>query len=168
MPYFQDETTEKSGYAGFWWRVLSYLIDAIILAIVAAIIDAVASLSTDGRIVVAVVLAFVYGTSLIATKAQTIGMMITRLHVESADGAKITLNQAGIRAGFYSMLLLISNLYHHKSYANPTPSQTRHELHDVLIQVLFAAPALLDGLWILWDKRKQTLHDKVAKTVVKR
>jgi len=25
---------------------------------------------------------------------------------------------------------------------------------------------LLDGLWMLWDKEKQTLHDKAAKTVV--
>jgi uncharacterized RDD family membrane protein YckC len=24
----------------------------------------------------------------------------------------------------------------------------------------------LDGLWQLWDERKQTLHDKVARTVV--
>jgi uncharacterized RDD family membrane protein YckC len=26
--------------------------------------------------------------------------------------------------------------------------------------------ALLDGLWPLWDKRNQSLHDKIAKTVV--
>lgn len=27
-------------------------------------------------------------------------------------------------------------------------------------------PALLDGLWPLWDKRRQTWHDKVASTLV--
>ena len=28
------------------------------------------------------------------------------------------------------------------------------------------AARLLDGLWMLWDKQKQTLHDKVAGTIV--
>jgi len=27
---------------------------------------------------------------------------------------------------------------------------------------------LLDGLWPLWDKKRQTLHDKVVRTVVLR
>ena len=27
-------------------------------------------------------------------------------------------------------------------------------------------PALVDYLWPLWDKKNQTLHDKLAKTVV--
>ncbi len=26
--------------------------------------------------------------------------------------------------------------------------------------------SLLDDLWMLWDKQKQTLHDKIAGTIV--
>lgn len=32
----------------------------------------------------------------------------------------------------------------------------------------FSAPTLLDGLWPLWDQRNQSLHDKVANTLVVR
>jgi uncharacterized RDD family membrane protein YckC len=38
------------------------------------------------------------------------------------------------------------------------------------VQILLAIPcglgSLLDALWILWDPRKQTLHDKAAHTLV--
>jgi uncharacterized RDD family membrane protein YckC len=40
---------------------------------------------------------------------------------------------------------------------------------DVVFRVgtmLFVIPILVDDLWPLWDKQKQTLHDKVAGTVV--
>lgn len=170
MPYFPTENLEKiQGYAGFWWRVLAYLIDVIILGIVVAVIASAASLSTDGRVVLAVIFAFVYGTAFIATRSQTLGMMVTRLRVEGVDGAKVTWNQAAVRTAFYSALLLISDLYHRgKTYSHPTPAQQRHEIHNLGLLLLFALPELLDNLWMLWDKRKQTIHDKVAKTVVKR
>jgi uncharacterized RDD family membrane protein YckC len=171
MPYFPaaETVTGTHGYAGFWWRVLAYLIDVIILGIVVAIISSAAKLSADTRVAVAVILAFAYGTTFIATKSQTLGMMLTRLHVESADGLKVTWNQAAVRTGFYSLLLLFSDLYHRgKTYSHPTAAQQRREVHNLGILLLFALPELLDTLWMLWDKRKQTIHDKVAKTVVKR
>ena len=51
----------------------------------------------------------------------------------------------------------------------------RRQLLDVGFQVLGAVPiislltpvvSVLDKLWLLWDPRRQTLHDKVADTVV--
>lgn len=170
MPYFPTQELEKiQTYAGFWWRVLAYLIDVIILGIVVALIGSGASLSTDGRVVLAVMFAFAYGTVFIAIRSQTPGMMVTRLRVESADGSKVSWNQAAIRTAFYSALLLVSDLYHRgKTYSHPTAAQQRREVHNLGILLLFALPELLDNLWMLWDKKKQTLHDKVAKTVVKR
>jgi uncharacterized RDD family membrane protein YckC len=35
-----------------------------------------------------------------------------------------------------------------------------------LFWVALSIPAILDGLWPLWDKRRQTWHDKVAGTLV--
>ena len=123
MPYFPTENFEKiQGYAGFWWRVLAYLIDVIILGIVVAVIASAASISAPtAASSLAVILAFVYGTAFIATRSQTLGMMVTRLRVEGVDGAKVTWNQAAIRTAFYSALLLISDLYHRgKTYSHPT------------------------------------------------
>jgi uncharacterized RDD family membrane protein YckC len=169
MPYFPTEGIAPSdGYAGFWWRVLAYLIDVIILGIIVAIIGSAASMGNVARVILAVAFAFIYGTFFITTRSQTIGMMITRLRVESVDGTKVTFNQAAIRTGFYAALLLLSDLYHRKSYVHPTVAQQRKELHNLGILLLFALPEILDSAWMLWDKRKQTVHDKVAKTVVKR
>jgi len=51
----------------------------------------------------------------------------------------------------------------------------RRQLLDVGFQVLGAVPiislltpvvSILDKLWLLWDPRRQTLHDKVADTLV--
>lgn len=32
--------------------------------------------------------------------------------------------------------------------------------------MLWLIPGILDNLWPLWDRRGQTVHDKVARTVV--
>lgn len=37
-----------------------------------------------------------------------------------------------------------------------------------LFWVVLYVPGLVDGLWALWDKRRQTWHDKVARTFVVR
>jgi uncharacterized RDD family membrane protein YckC len=170
MPYFPEETvTTTSGYASFWWRFLSLLIDSIILAIVGAIIGSAGSLSTTSRVILAIALAFAYATLLIGFKSQTLGMMVTKLHVEGVDGTKVTLNQAAIRSAFYSALLVIPDLHRSgKRYAHPTAAQARREVHSLGIQFLLTLPLIVDCLWMLWDKKKQTVHDKVAKTVVRR
>jgi uncharacterized RDD family membrane protein YckC len=36
----------------------------------------------------------------------------------------------------------------------------------MLFWIAFSIPGILDGLWPLWDKRRQTWHDKVAGTLV--
>jgi uncharacterized RDD family membrane protein YckC len=41
-------------------------------------------------------------------------------------------------------------------------------LFGYLLTLLCAVPGLLDGLWPLWDKRRQALHDKVVNSVVER
>jgi uncharacterized RDD family membrane protein YckC len=51
-------------------------------------------------------------------------------------------------------------------YVNPTTAQLNRELHAELIFFVFLIPHLIDLLWVAWDKRNQTLHDKFAQTVV--
>jgi uncharacterized RDD family membrane protein YckC len=46
------------------------------------------------------------------------------------------------------------------------PSAGRYFI-TVVFGILYM-PALLDYLWPLWDKRHQTLHDKVANGIVVR
>jgi len=38
---------------------------------------------------------------------------------------------------------------------------------ELVIGVLrISLASLVDDLWMLWDKQKQTLHDKIASTIV--
>jgi uncharacterized RDD family membrane protein YckC len=39
---------------------------------------------------------------------------------------------------------------------------------EFLLFILFIVPWIIDILWPLWDRQKQTLHDKMAGTVVLR
>ena len=41
-------------------------------------------------------------------------------------------------------------------------------LVTLVLWIAFYLPGLLDGLWPLWDRKKQSLHDKMVGTVVVR
>jgi hypothetical protein len=73
-----------------------------------------------------------------------------------------------LRTAAYCAFLFLSNLYHLTTYKNPTAAQTSHERHELLIALIVVVPHALDLLWAAWDRNRQTLHDKVASTVVVR
>jgi len=78
---------------------------------------------------------------MLASQGQTLGNMAAgTIVVDAATGAPVTSGKAWARSAM-----------------------------DVVFRVgtmLFVIPILVDDLWPLWDKQKQTLHDKVAGTVV--
>jgi hypothetical protein len=59
-------------------------------------------------------------------------------------------------------------VYHHVVYLNPTAQQKLELQHAELILLSLSIPHYLDLLWPLWDRQNQTLHDKVASTLVVR
>jgi uncharacterized RDD family membrane protein YckC len=71
-----------------------------------------------------------------------------------------------VRSATYTCLLLIGSLYHFQTFKNPTAQQTTRAAHQALILFALLVPHFLDLLWAAWDKNNQTLHDKVAKTIV--
>lgn len=156
---------QQSPYAGFWLRVGGWLIDWLILAIVNAIIsralDAVAFLRVtfhthtvstgvttrhvDHLSVLASILNLVillgYGMLFCgSSRGQTPGMMVIRARaVDAQTGAPIGYARALGRAAF-----------------------------EILLFVLLFVPWVVDMLFPAWDARRQTLHDKVSRTVVVR
>jgi uncharacterized RDD family membrane protein YckC len=42
----------------------------------------------------------------------------------------------------------------------------KHLVFGMLLVVLYPLPQLLNLLWAVWDKKRQTLHDKIADTIV--
>jgi uncharacterized RDD family membrane protein YckC len=171
MPYFAGEEpfAKETGLAGYWWRVLGYIIDAIILVVVALPFRA-AHLGHDASSIISAVIAFVYlGAFLTLMNGQTLGMRAVSLRcVDDASRSTLARNQVLKRTSLYCLLLLINGFYTVKTYTNPTSHQRLVQgQHEGLLIVLYL-PLLLDLLWPIWDKKNQTLHDKFASTVVLR
>ncbi len=152
-----------SEYASYGARLGGWLIDWLILAIVNAVINRVlvkvaflrvsftTHTTTSGVTVyhhqhisvlaelINVAIILLYGTFLCGSpRGQTLGMMVVRAKAVDGDtGAPIGFARALGRAAF-----------------------------ELLLFVLLFIPWVVDMLWPAWDVRRQTLHDKVTRTVV--
>jgi uncharacterized RDD family membrane protein YckC len=170
LPQYPNESTSTNGYvlAGFWKRFLGFFIDGLILY---AIVDLPLRLTRAGIVATvagAAVATFFYGSLFIGYgHGQTPGMRAVSVRCVDEDGAtELVYPRAARRALAYGVLVIIPSLYHYTTYAHPTTLQLRHEYHAFLIVLVLSLPHFLDLLWVAWDKRNQTLHDKFARTVV--
>lgn len=172
-PVYQGVSANQPRIAGFWWRVLAFVLDQIVVGLVVDVFlhssSSITFLEGAGVSVVAFFLYF--GLMVGLARGQTLGMMICHLRVVNAtDGGPASFNQAIARAAFYSVLLFIASIYHYtaKRTSNLTEQQAEVVVRHGLIYLALAAPHLIDLIWAAWDKRRQTLHDKFAKTIVLR
>jgi uncharacterized RDD family membrane protein YckC len=95
---------------------------------------------------VAVLIAFLYYWLQHAKWGRTLGKRAvgTRL-VRMSDGGAVSWGQAAWRAGFSILFAVVINM---------------------LTCGFGGILALIDPAWLLWDRRRQALHDKVARTLV--
>ena len=124
--------------ADWWKRLVALIIDGIVLGVVADLIGLVLGFHRFTLVVFDVALGFVYyGVLNGSNRGQTVGKMALRIQVRSETGGPL-----GIGAGFVRYAVVF------------------------VLTLLCGIPELLDGLWPLWDKQRQTWHDKVVKSVV--
>jgi len=173
LPYFPMDTVPPpriEDVANFWWRLLSFVIDSIILAVATGIPEHLAGASHTAAALVSVATAFVYFTAFLASgKNQTPGMMVVQIHcVNERDRGPVDAAHAALRSLAYCLLVLIGSFYTYTRHLYPTPAQTTEQAHDAVIALSLFIPHYLDLLWAAWDPKRQTLHDKVAHTVVLR
>lgn len=128
--------SKSTNYAGFWIRFLAYLIDAIILGVVAGLLfgntcpeTGYCSSYEGWRMIIP--LGYVYGFWV--WKSATPGKMALKLRIIDEKGAPLGPKTAAMR---------------------------------LLGYVVSTITLGIGFLWIAWDKEKQGLHDKVAKTHV--
>ena len=145
-------------YAGFWIRVAASIIDSLVLAplyipLAIRIVDRLhITSSTDvssidfaqvsgeliGWALVLQFVRYVYELVMIGQWNATVGKFAVGIRVRQTDGSPATWREAALRP-----------------------------LLELVIGVLrLSLVSLLDDLWMLWDKQKQTLHDKIAGTIV--
>ncbi len=152
------------GYAEWWKRLVAAIIDGFVINIPAYIIMTVFSFGFAASTTVTIdpntgvitggsssffatfilawlmiaIIGVAYYAYLHGTKGQTLGKMAMKIKVvDEANGEVIGISRAVVRA------LVPYGLY-----------------------ILFVIPALIDGLMPLWDPKKQSIHDKVAKSIV--
>jgi uncharacterized RDD family membrane protein YckC len=152
------ETIAPPAYAGFWIRVLASIIDSLVLAplyiplAIRAIDRMHITSSTDvstidfsqvggevaGWALVLLFVRYLYELVMIGQWNATVGKFAVGIRVRRTDGSPATWREAALRP-----------------------------LLELVIGVLrLSLASLLDDLWMLWDKQKQTLHDKIASTIV--
>lgn len=148
--------------SGWWRRVGSSIVDALVLlpvALLTLLVDHHGSWNGTGFTVwsanssvtptlikaagSAIYLYFLWTTR----NGETLGNRATGTRVVMADGSPITSDAALKRVGVITALAIAP-------------------LAGAALVTLAGLGGLLDRLWPLWDPRKQTLHDKVAETIV--
>jgi uncharacterized RDD family membrane protein YckC len=172
-PVYQSDLTNQPRIAGFWWRVLAFVLDEIVINVVLYVAFHSANTITylQGAVISVVAYFLYFGLMVGLAKGQTLGMMVCRMRVVNAtDRGPVSFNQAMTRAALYCVLLLLASIYHYsaRNTTNLTEAQKETVLRHGVIWLALATPHLLDLLWAAWDKQRQTLHDKFAKTVVVR
>jgi uncharacterized RDD family membrane protein YckC len=129
-------------YGGFWIRVVAYIIDGVLIGIVAGIIDAILHINlTDPQnpsygagLGVNLVLSFAYFVGMWSYQGATLGQRIFKLKVVDANTSQpISLGKAALRW----VGLLVSLLV-----------------------------CLVGVIWVAFDARKQGWMDKIAGTLV--
>ncbi|MBS1871104.1 MAG: RDD family protein [Actinobacteria bacterium] len=123
-------------------RLAAEFIDGILVGVVAAILG-LAIHSLSAYYVIAVIGSLLYAVLLLGRtgehNGQTLGKQWLSLRVVSTSGEPVTF---GIACKRELLGRFLPNL------------------------VTFGLYGLVDSLWILWDARKQTLHDKIGGTYV--
>jgi len=154
-------------YSGFWRRALSWLIDRVLVGVVAIIVDpsgwravtdaanrwslsrSPADLTELTRQVgpvalLMVVIWSIYQVIMIGAWGATVGKFAVGVRVRKVDGSTVAWREASLRPLLQLGVSLLSLV--------------------AQIGIL----SLVDYLWMLWDRQKQTLHDKLAGTIVVR
>jgi uncharacterized RDD family membrane protein YckC len=132
--------------AGFGARLGASLIDAVILAVPMLVLLVVGRgpLAAGGLAQTALgqAMAIVYGGWLVARYGRTVGMRALNIRVVPLEPRdELGAGQAWLRAAAFNL-----------------PS---------MLPVVGVMWVFVDCLWMLWDKpNQQTLHDKIARTVV--
>jgi uncharacterized RDD family membrane protein YckC len=170
LPYFpmdRPPASVETNLAGFWWRALGFVIDTILLGLVTTLPAHQMSINFYVGAVLAIVVGYFYWFLLIAFWGATIGMRVASIRcVDMKDRGSVGPRQAAVRSAAYSVLFALGSFYHYTTYAHPTTAQSKLTGEHVALLYCLAIPHLLDLLWVAWDKKNQSLHDKVAGTLV--
>ena len=142
-------------YAGWWQRAGAEILDQIFVTLPLSIAMAIMDVPRTAASVALGLAVFLYNWTLDSEPGgQTWGKRILHIRVVGDEtGTVINRSQGAARAGFVAGLALLGNL---------TVGDAGS--FSFTLNIL----GTLDLLWPLWDRKRQSWHDKVARSVVVR
>ena len=147
--------------AGFWRRVLATLIDGLAVAILSALIAKLISPSISLTNITAG--AALYKSEILYTTIQlVISISYQIVLVGHAPGRTIGDYAAGIQV----VSLEMGVPGYTRASKRVTIALVSSALSYTVVSPLGSLLFLIDGLWMLFDKNRQTIHDKIAGTYV--
>lgn len=139
-------------YSGFWRRFAASFIDGIIVGIAQAFLGGVLGIAF---LPISTVSNSELVASSIATTSSSIAMIVSILYYVILIGKK--------GQTFGKMALGIKVV---KVDTNQVPGIGGAVIREVVGKFLSAIILGIGYLWMIWDPKKQALHDKIASTVV--
>ena len=142
-------------YAAWGQRVGAEILDQVFVTIPLGIVMAIMDVPRGAASFIFALVIFLYSWVLDSEPGgQTWGKRLLHIRVVGDEtGEVISRTQGAARAGFVAGLTLLGNL-----------SVGDQSSFAFTLNIL----GLLDSLWPLWDRKAQTWHDKVARSVVVR
>jgi uncharacterized RDD family membrane protein YckC len=133
-----ERSDQLAGTAEWWRRILALVIDFAVLWLPTWAVTR--SMDRPVRLIVSIVVGVIYFALLNGgAKGQTLGKMVWAVRVrDAATGGPL----------------------------GPAKAALRYLAPALLSIVTFGLIWFPDGLWLFWDRRRQTLHDKIAGSVV--
>jgi uncharacterized RDD family membrane protein YckC len=155
-----DLSSNGAPLAGWWRRVGATFADNLILLIPVNIIESVVagvSHSTIVGILFGILVQGLYFVTLVKSeKGQTLGNRIARTRViDEVSGGRVSQTQAIRRWGFMAIY----------QFAEALAVSAQSGVGSIII-LICGAVGIVDILRPLWDKKKRTLHDQFATTLV--
>ena len=155
--------------AGFWWRVLSFVIDSFVVnAVIGLLQSGATSVPTWALALESVAVNAAYFGLWIRYKGWSPGMAMCHMRCTSVDGSPATSKQVFTRTLFYCVWILLPFLHPLRFYIDSTTHHITVPTQGLYIFVVLQIPHYFELVWAAWDGRHQTLHDKAANTIVVR
>ncbi len=147
--------------AGFWIRFVAALLDGIVVGVVAAVLTAPFGLSPFSFTA-----SFEAGSSSGSTSAGDPGGNLAGSVIQTLIGGAYTVYLIGTPAG-QTLGMRATGIRVADASTGGRISYPR-SLGRYAMGIVSAIPFALGYLWMLWDPRRQTWHDKVAQSLVVR
>ncbi len=177
----QPETLENNTkiiYAGFWPRLAALLVDLLVLAPLTFGVTYfnITSWKNATLMMIVTVIGIGYKPTMEYLYGATLGKMALNIKVTNLQFEQPNLQAILLRNVFHIVPTLISSLLQISMYSDPAfqsvtgylefATYSQQLAHAQLMSSITSLLTLVDGIMLLTDEQKRSLHDRIGGTLV--